>query len=82
MMYDPRTPPKITISEAMIHQTASRAVGMPAALRVVAIGISDIKVSVQDLGSRAPRKRKVSGKKEERRWKGEAPSYAGSFCGQ
>jgi len=39
MRYEPRTPPKIAISEAMIHYTASRAVGIPAMLRVVAIGL-------------------------------------------
>ena len=42
MMYEPSRPPKITISEAMIHHTASRAVGIPAALRVVAIGLADM----------------------------------------
>jgi hypothetical protein len=42
MMYDPSTPPKITISDAISHHTANRAVGIPAALRVVAIGLADI----------------------------------------
>src|SRR5262245_37389748 len=37
MMYETRTPPKITISEHSTHHTASRPVGIPVALRVVAI---------------------------------------------
>jgi hypothetical protein len=39
MMYDASSPPKMTISETMTHQTASRPVGIPAALRVVAMGL-------------------------------------------
>jgi hypothetical protein len=46
MMYEPRTPPKMTISEAISHQTANRGVGIPAALRVVAIGLADIVDSI------------------------------------
>jgi hypothetical protein len=45
MMYEPSRPPKITISEAITHQTARRPVGMPAAERVVAIGLADIDAS-------------------------------------
>jgi hypothetical protein len=41
MMYEHRTPPKITISEASSHQTASVPVGTPAVLRDVAIGVID-----------------------------------------
>src|SRR5216117_3591215 len=37
MMYETRIPPKITISEHSTHHTASRPVGIPIALRVVAI---------------------------------------------
>src|SRR5262249_33429917 len=37
MMYETRTPPKITISQHSTHHTASRPVGIPIALRVVAI---------------------------------------------
>src|SRR5580765_3320299 len=37
MMYDTSTPPKITISEHSTHQMASRPVGIPIALRSVAI---------------------------------------------
>src|SRR5262245_8027218 len=37
MMYETRTPPKTTISETSTHHTASRSVGIPIALRVVAI---------------------------------------------
>jgi hypothetical protein len=38
-MYEHRTPPKITISEASSHHTASVPVGTPAVLRDVAIGV-------------------------------------------
>src|SRR5690606_41890866 len=44
MMYEVMMPPKITISEAMTHHTARRPVGIPAALRVVAIGRADIRL--------------------------------------
>ena len=39
--------PKITISDATTHQTAKRPVGIPEALRVVAIGIADIGLPAQ-----------------------------------
>ena len=42
MIYDPSRPPKITISEAITHHTANLGVGIPDALRVVAIGLADI----------------------------------------
>ena len=38
MTYEASRPPKITISDAMIHHTARRPVGIPALVRPVAIG--------------------------------------------
>jgi hypothetical protein len=42
MMYEQIRPPKITISETITHQTARRPVGIPVALRVLAMGRPDM----------------------------------------
>jgi len=42
MMYEASSPPKMKISDTSTHQMARRPVGMPAELRVVAIGLSMI----------------------------------------
>jgi len=45
MMYEARSPPKITTSEAKIHHTASLPVAIPVAARPVAIGLICVSVS-------------------------------------